>query len=156
MNHYQATSNGRFSLPVNGSVTGNSAPKIITVVNHFCWCAHTSPPALLKLTASSFEKGKFWPIWCNEGCKFWHTFSWVVSLSWCCDIMGVVLSFFQLWNAFSEASLGVYRGHSGWVHCVAFSKDGCKLISASDDETIKVKCQWQWISVIVFLSCKSF
>ena len=44
----------------------------------------------------------------------------------------------QLWNAVSEGSLGVYRGHSGWVHCVAFSQDTCKLVSASDDETVKV------------------
>lgn len=45
---------------------------------------------------------------------------------------------FQLWNAVSEGSLGVYRGHSGWVHCVAFSQDSCKLVSSSDDETVKV------------------
>lgn len=45
---------------------------------------------------------------------------------------------FQLWNAVSEASLGVYVGHSGWVHSVAFSQDACKLVTSSDDETVKV------------------
>ena len=30
------------------------------------------------------------------------------------------------------------RGHSGWVHCVAFSQDSSKVVSASDDETVKV------------------
>lgn len=50
----------------------------------------------------------------------------------------MLIVLFQLWNAVSEASLGVFRGHSGWVHCVAFSQDTCKLVSSSDDETVKV------------------
>ena len=45
----------------------------------------------------------------------------------------------QLWNTVNEGSIGVYRGHSGWVHCVALSQDASKLVSSSDDETVKVK-----------------
>lgn len=58
----------------------------------------------------------------------------------------------QLWNAVSEASLGVYRGHSGWVHCVAFSQDASRLVSASEDETVKVQSPifFSWVHYIVF------
>ena len=30
------------------------------------------------------------------------------------------------------------NGHSDWVHSVAFSPDGTKIVSGSDDKTIKV------------------
>ena len=63
------------------------------------------------------------------GC-FWQFFFMIIYL--------LFLVYLQLWNSISEGSLGVYRGHSGWVHCVTFSKDASKLVSASDDETVKV------------------
>ena len=44
----------------------------------------------------------------------------------------------QLWNTVSEGSLGIYRGHSGWVHRVDFSQDASKLVTTSEDETVKV------------------
>ena len=34
--------------------------------------------------------------------------------------------------------MALYRGHASWVHNVAFSSDGTKLVTASDDETVKI------------------
>ena len=65
----------------------------------------------------------------------------ISTLPWKDKKMVFLFHILQLWNTVSEASLGVYRGHSGWVHCVALSQDACKLVSSSDDETVKVLAQ---------------
>ena len=48
----------------------------------------------------------------------------------------------QLWNIEAEACMGIFRGHSGWLHFVAFSVDGKKIVTASSDETCKVGLLW--------------
>jgi len=43
-----------------------------------------------------------------------------------------------LWNAEKGQNMTVLSGHSGPVIAVAFSGDGKKIISASDDSTVRV------------------
>jgi len=85
---------------------------------------------------------KIWDSKTGQELKSLQTLSTTLSLAYSQNdsILAVGLSdtTVQLWNAVSEASLGVYRGHSGWVHCVAFSQDASRLVSASEDETVKI------------------
>ena len=75
--------------------------------------------------------------------RAWTAASTVLSLSFSHDesIIAVALSdtTVQLWDMVKGINLAVYRGHTGWVHCVAFSGDSTRLVTASDDETLKVK-----------------
>ena len=43
-----------------------------------------------------------------------------------------------VWNASSKSLLHVLRGHEGWVQAVAFSSDSRYLVSASDEDSVKV------------------
>ena len=43
-----------------------------------------------------------------------------------------------MWDTESGSELITLRGHNGEVNSVAFSSDGRRIVSASDDETIKV------------------
>ncbi|XP_015776356.1 PREDICTED: apoptotic protease-activating factor 1-like [Acropora digitifera] len=85
---------------------------------------------------------KIWDSTTGQEIKNLQMSSTTLSLAYSSDdsILAVGMSdtTVQLWNSISEGSLGVYRGHSGWVHCVTFSKDASKLVSASDDETVKI------------------
>lgn len=85
---------------------------------------------------------KIWDSTTGQELKSLQTSSTTLSLAYSKDdgmlAVGLSDTTVKLWNAISEASLGVNRGHSGWVHCVAFSQDACKLVSASDDETVKI------------------
>ena len=38
----------------------------------------------------------------------------------------------------AEVCMGIFRGHSGWLHSVCFSQDGERIVTASTDETCKV------------------
>jgi len=44
----------------------------------------------------------------------------------------------QLWNVEGRSCVGVFRGHSGWLHSVSFSPDGKRIVTTSEDETCKV------------------
>jgi WD40 repeat protein len=43
-----------------------------------------------------------------------------------------------LWDATTGAALGVLRGHRSAVEAVAFSRDGRRLVSGSDDQTVRI------------------
>lgn len=85
---------------------------------------------------------KIWDSTTGQELKSLQLSSTALSLAYSSDdsilVVGLSDTTVQLWNAVSEGSLGVNRGHSGWVHCVAFSQDASKVVSASDDETVKI------------------
>ena len=43
----------------------------------------------------------------------------------------------------AEVCMGIFRGHSGWLHSVCFSQDGERIVTASTDETCKVCVLWK-------------
>ena len=44
----------------------------------------------------------------------------------------------RVWDAASGAELLVLRGHEGGVMAAAFSPDGARIVSGSDDQTVRV------------------
>jgi WD40 repeat protein len=44
----------------------------------------------------------------------------------------------KLWDAALGQCMATLEGHSHWVHSVAFSGDGHRLASASNDKTVKL------------------
>jgi hypothetical protein len=49
----------------------------------------------------------------------------------------------QIWNAVSGKLTAELRGHRGVVTSLAFTPDGSKLLTSSDDHTVRV---WSWFS----------
>jgi WD40 repeat protein len=43
-----------------------------------------------------------------------------------------------VWDAASGAELLVLRGHEGYVYAAGFSPDGARIVSGSEDGTIRV------------------
>jgi WD40 repeat protein len=43
-----------------------------------------------------------------------------------------------VWNALSGAKINELKGHTNWVRSVAFSKDGTRIVSGSDDKSVRV------------------
>ncbi|XP_043943141.1 apoptotic protease-activating factor 1 [Protopterus annectens] len=56
------------------------------------------------------------------------------------QLIAVALSHFsiELWNAESCKRVADCKGHLSWVHSVRFSPDGARLLSASDDHTVRL------------------
>ncbi|XP_062928578.1 apoptotic protease-activating factor 1 isoform X1 [Mobula hypostoma] len=44
----------------------------------------------------------------------------------------------ELWDMVSLKRVADCSGHLSWVHCVQFSHDGSKLLSSSDDQTVRL------------------
>ncbi|KAF8153168.1 hypothetical protein B0H34DRAFT_94878 [Crassisporium funariophilum] len=44
----------------------------------------------------------------------------------------------RVWNALTGAEAKVLKGHTGDVNCVGFSSDGTKIVSCSDDQSVRV------------------
>lgn len=44
----------------------------------------------------------------------------------------------KLWDAASGRLLRIFKGHSNWVNCLAFSSDGSRIVSGSIDNTVKL------------------
>lgn len=99
-------------------------------------------PTSHSIVGVSDTVAKIWDSKTGEELKTLYASSTPLSLAYSQDdsILAVGLSdtTVQLWNTVNEGSIGVYRGHSGWVHCVALSQDASKLVSSSDDETVKI------------------
>ncbi|EDO47633.1 predicted protein [Nematostella vectensis] len=84
-------------------------------------------------------------VWsCSSGEQTWvyNSSSTCLSLAFSPDDSIVAMGFsdttVQLWNSKTFARLGVYKGHKGWAHSVGISKDSSKLVSGSEDETVKI------------------
>ena len=44
----------------------------------------------------------------------------------------------ELWDVATRTHIATLEGHTNWVHCVAFSRDGRTLASGSQDHTVKL------------------
>jgi WD40 repeat protein len=46
---------------------------------------------------------------------------------------------FRIWDMHTRMeAMAPLQGHSSWVFCVVWSPDGTRLVSASDDKTLRV------------------
>ena len=44
----------------------------------------------------------------------------------------------RIWNAATGESEAELKGHSGWVYSVVFSPDGSRVVSGSEDNTVRI------------------
>ena len=44
----------------------------------------------------------------------------------------------KVWDAESGQEILTLKGHSGWVTSVSFSPDGKRIVSGSEDQTLRV------------------
>jgi WD40 repeat protein len=54
------------------------------------------------------------------------------------NVNGLTENEVKVWDAASGRQLVTLRGHTGPVYCVAFSPDGKRLVTGSQDGTLRV------------------
>jgi WD40 repeat protein len=68
----------------------------------------------------------------------------------------------QVWNATSGKKVSSYRGHEGWVRAIAWSSDGKRIASTSEDKAVQIweaakgkqiatyRGHTDWISIVLW------